>query len=115
MSHPPEQTAELKAYCTKLSEVIEGGVTYLFLENLRLPEGCSPPTCDGLLSPSPRDGYPSRLFLSTQVQCGFTRNWNFNGRIIEQNWVAFSWKLDGRPMTLKELLIAHLAGFTKAG
>ena len=116
MSYPLEQVEKLKPHCTGLAELTEGGVVYFFLENLRLPDGCDPPRCDALLCPSPKDGYPSRLYFATQVGCGFPRNWNAaNVRIGERIWTAFSWKLDGRPLTLEEILIAHLAGFAKAG
>jgi hypothetical protein len=76
MSYPAEQIEGLKLYCNKLSAVAEGGMTYFFLESLRLPDGCDPPRCDALLCPFPKDGYPSRLYLASQVGCGFTRNWN---------------------------------------
>ena len=46
----------------------EGGITFISLEGLRLPQGCDPPACDALLCPAPRDGYPSRLFLSVKVK-----------------------------------------------
>jgi hypothetical protein len=114
MGHPTEQLVELKRYCTKLKVVDEGGVTFPYLEELRLPSGCSPVTCDALLCPVPRDGYPSRLFLSVQVSSPYSRNWNVtNARIAERNWFAFSWKVDLANPTLTQLLIAHLNGFAK--
>jgi hypothetical protein len=114
MEYPEEQLHELKRYCNKLKAVPEGGVIFLFLEGLRLPVGCTPPVCNGLLCPVPRDGYPSRLFLSVQVSPPFTRNWNVsNARIAESNWFAFSWKVDLVNPTLAQLLIAHLNGFAK--
>jgi hypothetical protein len=114
MESPEHQLEELKRYCTKLKAVPEGGVTYLYLEQLRLPAGCTPAVCDGLLCPVARDGYPSRLFLSVQVSSPYTRYWNVsNARIAEKNWVAFSWKVELKDPTLARLLIAHLNGFTK--
>jgi hypothetical protein len=116
MTYPAEQIEKLKLHSDSLSAVTEGGATYFLLENLRLPEGCNPPRCDALLCPTPKDGYPSRLYFSAQVGCGFPRNWNCaNARIAERNWFAFSWRVDDPTLTLQELLVAHLAGFAKAG
>jgi hypothetical protein len=114
MDYPQQQLEELKRYCTKLKAVPEGGVTFFYLEELRLPAGCVPNVCDALLCPVPRDGYPSRLFLSVLVSSPYTRNWNVaNARIAEKNWVAFSWKVDLPNLTLAQLLVAHLNGFAK--
>lgn len=104
----------LKQYCSGVSALTEGGITYLYLQELRLPKGCTPPICDALLCPSPRDGYPSRLFLSTRVSVPIARNWNCdNARIGERNWHAFSWKVTLSGLTLPKLLLAHLNGFVK--
>ena len=114
MEYPKEQTDELKSYCSKLSAFTEGGVTFLYLEGLRLPAGCDPQVCDGLLCPVPRDGYPSRLYLLVQVKSPYTRNWNVsNARIGEKNWFAFSWKVELASPTLVQILVTHLTGFTR--
>lgn len=114
MDYPKEQVEELKRYCQKLSAITEGGVTYLYLEGLRLPPGCQPPECDALLCPEPKDGYPSRMYFSSQIQSPYTRNWNVsNARIVERNWFAFSWRVELANPTLPRLLIAHLNGFAK--
>ena len=104
----------LKRYCDRVALVSEGGVQLYLLEGLRLPAGCSPLSCDALLWPAPRDGYPSRLYFSAQLSTPYTRNWNAsNARIIERNWFAFSWRLEKPTTTLAELLVAHLNGFVK--
>lgn len=114
MEYPNEQIEELKRYCTKLSILPEAGVNYLYMEGLRLPVGCTPATCDGLLRTVPNGGYPSMLHLSQQVTSPFTRNWNVtNARIGEKNWFAFSWMVNLTSPTLAQLLIAHLNGFAK--
>jgi hypothetical protein len=113
--YPAEEIEELKSYCKELSMVKEGEVTFLYLEGLRLPSGCEPEACNGLLCPVPRDGYPSRLYLSEKVKSPYIRNWNVNdARIGEKNWFAFSWKVDLKNSTLAKILVAHLTGFTKA-
>jgi hypothetical protein len=114
MAFPEAQVQELKAYCKAVKALPEGGITYLLLEELQLPVGCEPRTCDALLCSVPRDGYPSRLFLSVQVTSRYTRNWNLmNARIGERNWCAFSWNVPLNAPTLAQLLVAHLNGFTK--
>lgn len=113
MAYPQEQVDGLKLYCERVAALAEGGITYLFLEALRLPQGCEPGMCNGLLCPVPRDGYPSRLYFSVHVKSPYTRNWNGSARIGEQNWLAFSWKVEPSPPTLAGILLAHLAGFTK--
>jgi hypothetical protein len=113
MPYPKQQTDELKGYCKRVSLLPEGGIEYLHLEELRLPAGCLPATCDALLCPVAKDGYPSRLYFSVQVSGQFARNWNGTVRIGEKNWYAFSWKVDFASPTLAQLLVAHLNGFAK--
>ncbi len=114
MEYPKEQIDELKQYCAKLSKLEEGGIAYFYLEGLRLPPGCEPAVCDGLLCPVSRDNYPSRLFLSVRVKSPYERNWNVtNARIGEKNWFAFSWKDEKPGATLAQILLTHLNGFAK--
>ncbi len=113
MAFPTEQIEELKGYCTKVSGLPELGIDFLHLEALRLPEGCTPATCDALLCPQPKDGYPSRLYFSERISSRFARNWNSTARIGEKNWYAFSWRVELNSPTLAQLLIAHLNGFAK--
>lgn len=114
MEYPQEQIEALKGYCSKISALPEGGVTYLYLAGLRLPQGCQPDTCDALLCPAARDGYPSRLFFSQQITPPYPRNWNIsNLRIGEKNWWGFSWRVDLQNPTLQEMLVSHLSGFAK--
>jgi len=114
MEYSKDQLEELKSYCSKLSAFTEGSVTFLYLEGLRLPEGCQQQVCCGLLCPVPRDGYPSRLYFSEQIVSPFARNWNVsNARIAERNWFAFSWRVELVAPTLVQILVAHLAGFTR--
>lgn len=114
MSYPADQIEELKHCCEAIAATTESGVDYLWLTNLVLPSQCRPGKCDALLCPTPRDGYPSRLFFSEMVAGPFPRNWNYNGRICERNWVAFSWNVTaGEPMRLAQLVRVHLDGFRR--
>ena len=114
MEYSKEELEELKHYCTKLSLLPEGGVNFIYMEGLRLPAGCTPSVCDALLCPVPKDGYPSRLYLSTEVKSPYTQNWNVrNFRIGEKNWFAFSRRIELANPTLAQVLVAHLTGFTR--
>ena len=115
MDYPQEQIAELKRYCSKVSALPEGNATYLYLEQLCLPDGCEPAKCDALLRPFlGSDNYPSQLYFSVQISSPYARNWNVsNVRICEKNWFAFSWKVTPESPTLARILVAHLSGFTK--
>lgn len=115
MDYPKEQTDELKRYCTQVSMLTEGGLTYFLLEGLRLPPGCDPAVCDALLCPATgQSNYPSRLYFAVIVKGNYDRNWNGNVRVGERNWVAFSWKDVPSDLTLLKILNAHLSGFTRA-
>lgn len=106
---PAEQIERLKERCDKVLAGCEGGQTYLILQGLRLPEGCSPTVADALLCPGPRDGYNSRLFFASQIVGKATLNWNGqNVRILERNWFAYSWKTTVE-LTLDQMLDDHLA------
>ena len=115
MAYPQDQIDELKSYCSKVGALTEGNSTFLYLEQLRLPEGCEPALCDALLRPfQGADGYPSQLYFSAQIKSPYPRNWNvLNARICEKNWFAFSWKVNPASPTLVRILRAHLSGFTK--
>lgn len=99
---------ELRAVCSAAKQASEGGIDFVLLPNLKLPEGCVPAQADALLCLGPRDGYENRLFFSQQITSRTGRNWNGqNVRILERNWFSFSWRAPTglRPI---ETLIAHL-------
>lgn len=109
-----EQIRELKPYCEELHSGEDAGVKLYLLKNLRLPASCTPEVCDALLAPTHHNSYPSRLYFATQIQGPFSRNWNFNGRILEQNWRAFSFTVATEGLSLVEILKCHLAGLVQA-
>lgn len=109
-----EQLVELKRYCDEVHVGEEAGVKLYLLKNLRLPTQCVPIVCDGLLSPAQHNGYPSRLYFSTQISGPFPRNWNFSGRILERNWSAFSFTVTPEGLALSEILKIHLTGLVQS-
>lgn len=109
MSFPQEQIDALKALGTEVRIFVEGGITYFWILNLCLPDGCSPSQTDALLCPSARDNYPTRLFFSQRITSRVGLNWNANGvRIGEKVWHAFSWKDVSASLGLVQILTAHL-------
>jgi len=103
------EVEELKAICPEVMTSTEGGVTYYLLKGLVLPEGCTPPNVDALLCPSPRDGYPSRLFFAQMISSRKAQNWNSqNVRILDRNWFAYSWRLDAPGQRLAQMLANHM-------
>ena len=108
MLFPEDQIAELKQLCPDVQLHEEAGCAFLLLPGLNLPEGCRPRTLDALLCPTPRDGYPSRLFFSEKVTSPTERNWNATGiRIAERSWTAYSWKANPN-LRLAQMIAAHL-------
>jgi len=109
MEFPAEEVEALKRLILGTQRGEEGGLVYFTLPNLPLPAGVKPESCDALLCPMDRDGYPSRLFFAQKLECSKTLNWNANGfRILERNWYAFSWKLTQTGLRLVQILALHL-------
>lgn len=107
-----EQTQSLKSAFPNLELGKESETEFIVIRNLRLPEGCDPSVVDGLLCPTLRDGYPSRLFLAQKISHqGKGTNWNADGvLILGQLWWAVSWKTrEGQ--TLLEMIQDHLRAF----
>lgn len=84
-----EALCEIQAICPGAAPMKEAGLGYIFLPGLKLPPGRTPAACDALLCLSPREGYPTRLFLSAQL---FDRGGNWNTyRILDRTWYSWSW------------------------
>lgn len=112
MTFEQDQIEELKRIAPNLCIAEEGGLPYMLIRQLQLPEGCQPAIADVLLCPKPRDGYESRLFFP-QIITGIPgHNWNGNLRALERNWYAISWKVPGN-LRLAETLLIHLKAFRK--
>lgn len=104
----------LAAICPGAQNLTDGGLRYVYLPQLALPVGATPQRMDCLLCLDQRDGYPTRLFFAAQVTPNPTTprsaalNWNGNTRILERNWVAFSWKDVRAAQHPVSILTAHL-------
>lgn len=109
-----EEIEALRSICPELSLGEESGTEYILIGKLILPEGCTPECVDGLLCPTPRDGYSSRLFLSSEVaHHGQGKNWNAKGvLILGKRWWAVSWKTP-EEQTLLQMFQNHLIAFRK--
>lgn len=108
---PSDQIEEIRKMCSGLSIGEELGIAYIRMSSLVLPEGTTPAKVDALLCPSPRDGYSSRLFYAEKIQSPRydELNWNANGvRILEQNWHAYSWKINRDGLRLAQMTSDHL-------
>jgi hypothetical protein len=110
MTLPDDQLDELKKFYPAAACAKEAGITYVLLPKAALPIGCDPPNVDLLLCPAARDGYPSRLYFSTQVESPKQLNWNGSTRVLERNWFAYSWKIEPS-IRLAQMVQAHLQAF----
>lgn len=113
MGFETDQIDELKKVYPNISALDEGGLTFIQIADLVLPEGCSPGVVDALLWPYPRDSYTSRLFLSSKItHTGEGTNWNHDGGIIANRaWWAVSWKTNKADLRLLGMVTAHLQAF----
>lgn len=108
MSFPEDQIKELKSITPDLSTATDGGITYIRIDNLQLPDNCTPQVVNALLCPTQKDGYESSLFFSQLISTGQQRNWNRNGvRILNESWYAISWRVNPG-LRLAEMLQIHL-------
>ena len=99
--------AELQRQFPGAKQCQEGGTTFYFIPGLGMPPGCTPEHTDVLLCPTPRDGYPSRLFFAACVQGPVSRNWNGDSHILGRRWYVFSWS-DVQGLRLVDLVLAHV-------
>ncbi|MDQ3816270.1 MAG: hypothetical protein M3362_01100 [Acidobacteriota bacterium] len=113
MQFPDDQIEELKQLCPGVRQYEEGGVTYFFLPQLHLPDGCSPAQVDALLCPTAHHGYTSRLFVERLIASPQSRNWSTNARIMERNWHAISWQIPQTNLRLAQTLALQLRAFRR--
>lgn len=105
----PAEIEELRRVSPDARELTEAGLRYVYVPQVRLPNGAAPAIVDCLLSLDARDGYPTRLFFSQQVSvAGKTFNWNGGAHIAGRNWYAFSWNNVNGALRPVQIFLAHL-------
>lgn len=97
---------ELRAICGGAEEMAEGGCTFIYLPDLKIRTGDNIASQDALLCLQARDGYPTRLFLSQQVQ-GRGNNWTTH-RILDRTWYTWSWNYVHSELRPAQMLAEHL-------
>jgi len=102
MAFDQDQIDELKTCHPEIAAVEDGGTEFILIRNLKLPDGCNPQVVDALLCPSPRSGYSSRLFLSSQVT---TTVWAKTGMLLRSHCQS---KMVGCLMENKQRLLEAL-------
>lgn len=98
---------ELRAISPGAQEVIEAGITYILLPQLKLP--CAPGMVEALLCIQQHGGYTTRLFLSVQVT-GKGNNWSCH-QIFGRQWWTWSWNNVPANVRPAEILAGHLRAF----
>lgn len=112
MNFPQDQVQELKRLFSDVSYAADGGYDYFLIRNVTLAKPCIPETTDVLLCPNAREGYNSRLYFPSRIQCGKQLNWNGTTFIFDRQWHAFSWQLQPIERRLAQMVASHLRGFT---
>lgn len=100
---------ELQLVCQGATVMRESGLDYVHLPTIKLPAGSTPPEAEGLLCLQARDGYPTRLFLSAQVQSK-GNNWTAH-QILSRTWYACSWNYVSGELRPAQILAEHLRAF----
>ncbi len=103
-----DEFEELQKVHPRATVAQEVGIAYILLPSVTLWEKCTPKTVDCLFCPVGRDGYPSRLFFSERITSPTERNWHQTARILERNWITYSWRVNHSGLRLLQILGAHL-------
>ena len=111
MGFPQDQLDELKKSFPEKEILMcdEGGVNFLLIPAISLPDGWTPSVVDLLFCPIQRDGYPSRLYFSEKITGKQALNWNTTTVILGRTWYAFSWRIDAN-----QSLLNSIFGYLKA-
>lgn len=102
----------LRAVCLGAVRHDEAGYKYVFLPKLKVKVGDSVKLLDALLCLSAHSGYPTRLFLETQIAerqtiTGHPANWTLHS-ILGRNWWSWSWTGVSADLPGVQVLLAHL-------
>jgi hypothetical protein len=99
---------ELRSACGDVSVVTEGGVDFIFLPRLVLPEGCTPRETAALLCTGQHAGYTTRLFFPSIIP-GRGANWTKHV-VVGKPWYTWSWNQVPADLRPAEILAEHLRG-----
>lgn len=102
----------LQAVCAGAVERDEAGYKYVFLPKLKVKVGDDVKALDALLCLSAHSGYPTRLFLESQIVerptiTGHPANWTIHS-ILGRNWWSWSWTGVSADLPGVQVLLAHL-------
>jgi len=98
---------ELRAVAPGAQEMVEAGITYIHLPQLKLP--CAPGTVEALLCIQQHGGYTTRLFLSQPVN-GKGANWSTH-QMFGKTWYTWSWNNVPAKIRPTQILCGHLDAF----
>lgn len=87
----------------------EGGLDFIHIPKLKLPGGTQPSEVEALLCPQARDGYATRLFLSSPIHSRGA-NWSTH-HILGRSWHSWSWQGVQAEQELSQILLGHLDVF----
>jgi hypothetical protein len=104
----PTHLEELRLAYGDISVVTEGGVDFVFLPRVVLPEGSNPRETAALLCTGQHGGYTTRLFLPAIVP-GKGANWTQH-MIVGKVWYTWSWNQVPASLRPAEILAEHLRG-----
>lgn len=107
----PAELAPIAQLCGgKVQYITEGGRQYIHMIDLRFYVRGEQRMMDALLCLNyPNGQYPTKLYLPTNIGCGW--NWNENAFILGKQWFTWSWK-DVSPNQVPIAILAeHLRAF----
>jgi hypothetical protein len=104
----PAHLEELSRLCGEASVIVEGGVDFISLPRLRLPDGCNPQIQAALLCTGQHAGYTTRLLLASPVP-GRGAHWTTH-MVAGRFWHTWSWNQVPAGSRPAEILAEHLRG-----
>ncbi len=112
MTITDEQIESLRRICIGAVIKTDSGREYIFLPGLKVTINHEQKTLDGLLCPSEREGYKTRLFLSETIADrstinGKPANWS-SQVILGRTWYSWSWQGVEATLPLIQMLLAHV-------
>ena len=102
----------LEAICPGASHHTDAGYRYVFLPKLKVTVASAVRELDALLCLCAHSGYPTRLFLETQISERQTigahaANWSQHA-ILGRTWWSWSWTGVSAELPAVQILLAHL-------